>query len=60
MNRRNFLAGAGAAPLMWAAPQGAEEAGFASLFDGRSLAGWSVQDGPEAAFYVKDGVDRGA
>jgi hypothetical protein len=56
MNRRNFLAGAGAAPLMWAAPQGAEEAGFASLFDGRSLAEWKVQDGPEAAFYVKDGA----
>jgi Domain of Unknown Function (DUF1080) len=56
MNRRKFLAGAGVAPLMWAAPQGAEEAGFASVFDGRSLAGWSVQDGPEAAFYVKDGA----
>ncbi len=56
MNRRNFLAGAGAAPLMWAAQETAEEAGFASLFDGRSLAGWSVQEGPEAAFYVKDGA----
>ena len=55
MNRRNFLAGASAAPLMWAAPQGTDESGlFAPLFDGKSLEGWSVQDGPEAAFYVKD------
>src|SRR3974377_277853 len=56
MNRRNFLAGAGAAPLIWAGEEGAEETGCASLFDGESLAGWSVQEGPEAAFYVKDGA----
>src|SRR5512140_2279797 len=49
MDRRTFLAGASAAPLMFAAPQSADEAGFTSLFDGRSLDGWSVQDGPEAA-----------
>jgi hypothetical protein len=57
MNRRNFLAGAGAAPLMWATPQGQDFSGlFAPLFDGKSLDGWSVQDGPETAFYVKDGA----
>src|ERR1019366_8216218 len=56
MNRRTFLAGASAAPLMSATPQTADEAGFTSLFDGRSLDGWTVQDGPEAAFYVNDGA----
>jgi hypothetical protein len=56
MNRRDFLAAAGAAPLLFAAPQTADESGFVSLFDGRSLDGWSVKDGPEAAFYVKDGA----
>ena len=55
MKRRDFLA-AGAAPLLFAAPQSADESGFVPLFDGRSLAGWSVQDGPEAAFYVNDGA----
>src|SRR5262249_33876297 len=44
------------APVLLAAPQGAEEAGFVSLFDGRTLNGWSVQDGPETAFYVDDGA----
>jgi hypothetical protein len=54
MNRRNFLAGAGAAPLLFA--QDNDEAGFSALFDGRSLAGWQVKDGPESAFYVNDGA----
>ena len=57
MNRRNFLAGASAAPLLWATPQGTDFSGLiAPLFDGKSLGGWSVQDGPETAFYVKDGA----
>jgi hypothetical protein len=57
MNRRKFLAGASAAPLMWATPQGSDESGLgSSIFDGKSLEGWSVQDGPETAFYVKDGA----
>jgi hypothetical protein len=57
MNRRNFLAGAGAAPLLWARPQGTDLSGLiAPLFNGKSLDGWSVQDGPETAFYVKDGA----
>jgi len=25
------------------------------LFDGKSLAGWSVREGPESAFYIQDG-----
>jgi hypothetical protein len=56
MNRRTFLSGASAAPLLFATPQKADEAGLTSLFDGRSLEGWSVQDGPESAFYVNDGA----
>jgi len=56
MNRRSFLGGAAAAPLLWAAPQEADETGFTSIFDGKSLDGWSVQDGPEAAFYVNEGA----
>ena len=33
-----------------------DETGFTTLFDGRSLDGWTVQDGPESAFYVNDGA----
>jgi Domain of Unknown Function (DUF1080) len=56
MNRRTFLAAATAAPLLCADPQEAGESGFTSLFDGRSLDGWSVQEGPESAFYVNEGA----
>lgn len=34
---------------------GAED-GFTSLFDGNSLAGWTIREGPESAFYVDDGA----
>jgi len=54
MNRRGFLAAAAAAPVLFA--QDDSESGFTPLFDGKSLAGWSVQDGPETAFYVNDGA----
>ncbi len=53
MNRRQFLA-VSAAPALFA--QETDETGLTPLFDGRSLAGWSVQDGPESAFYVDDGA----
>jgi hypothetical protein len=56
MNRRDLLAATLATPVLFATPQTTAEPGFKSLFDGRSLAGWSVQDGPEAAFYVADGA----
>jgi hypothetical protein len=52
MNRRGFLAAAAAAPALFAEDDG--ESGFTPLFDGKSLAGWSAQDGPETAFYVND------
>ena len=38
-----------------ASPQDSTESGFVSLFDGKSLDGWSVRDGPESAFYVNNG-----
>ncbi len=30
--------------------------GFTPLFDGKTLRGWSIQEGPESAFYVSDGA----
>src|SRR5262245_42645411 len=56
MNRRAFLTAAGAASALYGMPQDENEPMFARMFDGQSLEGWSVQDGPEAAFYVKDGA----
>jgi hypothetical protein len=56
MNRRAFLTATGGVAALLAMPQDENEAGFAALFDGKSLEGWSVQDGPEAAFYVNDGA----
>jgi hypothetical protein len=50
MFRRQFLA------LLPAALCADTEDGFVSLFDGRSLAGWTIREGPASAFYVKDGA----
>jgi hypothetical protein len=55
MRRRDFLATAGSRTALFAAAQVADEPGFVSLFDGNSLAGWSVVEAPESAFYVGDG-----
>jgi len=41
-------------------PSIARANGPVSLFDGQSLAGWSIQDGPESAFYVDQGVIAGS
>ena len=66
MNRRAFLATASLVPAAVRSLQvqtGAAEAEFVPLFDGRSLAGWSVQEGPSSAFKVADGaivVDQGS
>jgi len=54
MNRRTFLATAGSATTLFALPQEEAASGFAPIFDGKSLNGWTVRDGPESAFYVKD------
>ncbi|MBI3473992.1 MAG: DUF1080 domain-containing protein [Candidatus Solibacter usitatus] len=48
LNRRCFLA------LLPGLLPG--EDGFTPLFDGRSLDGWSIREGPETAFYVNDGA----
>jgi len=53
MNRRVFLSGAAAAPALAAAQS---HDNLTLLFDGKTLAGWSVQQGPESAFYVRDGA----
>jgi hypothetical protein len=65
-SRRSFLAAAGLAPAAIRALHGQSaglEPGFVSLFDGRTLDGWSIQEGPASAFTVQDGaivVDKSA
>ena len=49
-SRRAFLAAVPAAAAAWQ-----EESGFTPLFNGKSLDGWSVREGPETAFYVDNG-----
>jgi hypothetical protein len=66
VNRRRFLLSsslggaslAAAAPYLKASPQvsGSVEPGFTPLFDGVSLTGWNIREGPESAFYVRDGA----
>jgi hypothetical protein len=53
MRRRSFL---GAVPLLPGMLRGQAEEGFTPLFDGQSLQGWMIRDGPETAFYVRDGA----
>lgn len=56
MKRREFLASAALAPSAFTLQPSAPESEFTSLFDGTSLAGWSVVDGRDSAFYVHDGA----
>ena len=53
MQRRHFL------PLLAAPCLGREasaaEPGFTPLFDGQTLRGWTVEDGPPSAFYIDGG-----
>jgi hypothetical protein len=49
LTRRHLFALA-ATPLL-----AQDESGFTPLFDGRSLNGWEVKEGPESAFAVDDG-----
>jgi hypothetical protein len=56
MNRRIFLGAASVVPALLSTPQTSGESGFTDLFDGQSLAGWSVRDGPESAFYANGGA----
>lgn len=44
-------------PLLFLlSPAAGIEPGFTALFDGRTLTGWSIQEGPETAFNVVDGA----
>jgi len=54
MNRRAFLTLTPFLPVLSRA-QDTEE-GFVSLFDGKSLQGWTVEQGPESAFYAENGA----
>jgi hypothetical protein len=57
MNRRQFLI----TPVaVAAAPAKPREDGFTPLFDGKTLSGWTVREGPESAFYVRDGAITGS
>ncbi len=56
MQRREFLASLTIVPAVLTLQQSDDEAGFVRLFDGTSLDGWSVTDGPESAFYVDEGA----
>jgi hypothetical protein len=56
MRRREFLASVALAPVFLQAARTGDESGFVPLFDGTSLDGWTVADGPESAFYVNDGA----
>lgn len=52
LSRRTFLLGCSASAAAAVNP----EPGFTSLFDGVSLKGWAVRQGPETAFHVADGA----
>ena len=52
MTRRSLLS----LPAAALAAMPADEKGFVSLFDGRTLDGWTVRDGPASAFYARDGA----
>jgi hypothetical protein len=52
----SFLSRRDALFALAAAPLARTDEGFTSLFDGKSLKGWSAQNGPESAFYVQDGA----
>jgi hypothetical protein len=53
MNRRTFLGATAAVPALL---QSQTDPGFSPLFDGKTLASWRIVDGPETAFYVRDGA----
>ena len=54
ISRRMFLGALGASSVAWPAEPGQ------AMFNGQDLTGWSVQDGPESAFYVNDGAIVGS
>lgn len=50
-----FLTAAALAPAA-AAQSSSQSSSAAPLFDGKSLAGWTIEEGPETAFFVDDGA----
>lgn len=56
MNRREFLGSAAAYPAALAL----QAEGETELFDGRSLRGWTIEEGPESAFHVAEGAIAGS
>ncbi len=54
MYRRQFLA---SLPCL---PTAAQDAQPQPLFDGRSLEGWTIAEGPESSYYVDDGAIVGS
>ncbi len=46
-------------PFAASFPLGAQD-GWTSLFNGRDLDGWSIQEGPESAFFARDGAIAGS
>jgi hypothetical protein len=53
LSRRSLLRRAACLPAVGIAHQ---ESGFTPLFDGSTLNGWRIENGPETAFYVRDGA----
>ncbi len=54
MNRRQFLSTPALAAAGALLPDA--EPGFVPLFDGSTLGGWTIQDGLDATWFVKDGA----
>ena len=51
------MSGLSSVPALLAESGAAQTSGGStSLFDGKSLDGWTVQHGPQSAFYVQDGA----
>jgi len=53
MTRRELMITPLLAPAL---ASGQAEEGFTTLFDGQTLRGWAVREGPQSAFYVSDGA----
>lgn len=61
MDRRRFLGCCSSLPGCAAlGAAAAADAGAIALFDGRTLDGWTIEEGPQSAFYVQDGAITGS
>ena len=58
VDRRRFLAAAGLASALAPArvAEAQTESAFVPLMDGRTLAGWVIEEGPESSFHVDNGA----